>query len=323
MKRYVLRVLLLLAAAAGITVVQREHIGTQPSPQALLMAAADVQHEVTRAPTQFDRMTDAEEIAVGKEMAAHVSTSLDAVAASPQDAAMQEYLQSVGIRVAANARRKLPWTFHYIPSPNFVNAFALPGGQVFVGEGLIRLMGSEDALAAVLGHEVEHVDLRHCAERAQTEARIRQLGAFGDLAGLPVELFIAGYSKEQEAEADRDGTTLAVQAGYSYTGILQLFEAFAKLETGGSHGMGKSSGPVSEAAHLSLATLSSYLESHSPIQQRSDSIRELTKERGWPTHATRRLIGQQSHTTDLRLPPLQPNPNRRVWTNPRKPRYRS
>ena len=50
---------------------------------------------------------------------------------------------------------------------------------MFVGEGLLRLMQSEDALAGVLGHEVEHIDLRHCAERAQTEAHLRDLGTIG------------------------------------------------------------------------------------------------------------------------------------------------
>ena len=94
----------------------------------------------------------------------------------------------------------------------------------------MTLMQSEDALAAVLGHEVEHVDLRHCAERVQTEQRLRNLGPLGDLLGLPVEIFIAGYSKDQEIEADRNGTALAVEAGYSPLGILQLFKEFARLE---------------------------------------------------------------------------------------------
>lgn len=287
--------------------VQREHISTQPSPHALLMAAADALHEVTRIPTRFDRMTDEDEIALGKEMAAHVSSSLDANRApSSHNAAMQAYVQVVGSRVSANVRRKLPWTSHYIPSPNFVNAFALPGGQVFVGEALIRLMGSEDALAAVLGHEVEHIDLRHCAEKAQTEARMRQFGVLGDLAGFPVELFMAGYSKEQELEADRDGTTLAVQAGYSYTRILQLLEAFSRLEAAGLRDTNKSAGPIGELAQLSLATLSGYLTSHPSSQQRSQSIREIAKQRGWPTKPTSRLTGEQSQTRDRDRDPAFP-----------------
>lgn len=279
MKRYLPLMLALLAGIAAIVFVQRKHISTQPSPEALLMAAADAQHEMTRVPARFDQMPDADEIAVGRQMALHVLANMGKTPADrAHDAAMQDYLQRVGMRVAAHARRRLPWSFHYIPSPEFVNAFALPGGQVFVGEGVIRLMDSEDALAAVLGHEIEHVDLRHCAERAQAEARGRQLG---DLAGLTMEIFMAGYSKEQELEADRDGTTLAVQAGYSYTGILQLFDELTRSETDKANSAQMSGGPIGEAARLSLTTLSGYLASHPSIQQRSESIRALASERGW------------------------------------------
>ncbi|HEY4354527.1 MAG TPA: M48 family metallopeptidase [Acidobacteriaceae bacterium] len=281
MKRYIPLVLILLAAAAGIAYIQRRHIDQQPSPQALLLAAADAQHELTRVPARFDRMSDADEIALGKELADHYSAWGATTPDAGHDAEVQAYLQTVGDRVTAHARRNLPWTFHYIPSPYFVNAFALPGGQVFVGEGLLKLMGSEDALAAVLGHEVEHVDLRHCAERAQTEARMHQFGVLGELAGLPMEIFMAGYSKEQEMEADRDGTTLAVEAGYSYMGILQLFGEFSHLENGGAGEAGKSAGPLGEAARLSLGTLVGYLSSHPPSTQRSESVRELADGRGW------------------------------------------
>ncbi len=129
------------------------------------MAAADAEHEVTRLPASLDRMTDADEIAAGDTMARRITESLGR--SDGVNAATEAYLQQVGSRVAVNARRKMPYIFHYIPSPGFVNAFAIPGGHFFVGQGLLRIIASEDALAAVLGHEVEHIDLRHCAERAQ------------------------------------------------------------------------------------------------------------------------------------------------------------
>jgi predicted Zn-dependent protease len=110
---------------------------------------------------------------------------------------------------------------------------------------------------------------------------MHQFGVLGELAGLPMEIFMAGYSKEQEMEADRDGTTLAVEAGYSYTGILQLFGEFSHLESGSAGEAGKSAGPLGEAARLSLGTLVGYLSSHPPSTQRSESVRELADERGW------------------------------------------
>jgi len=195
---------------------------------------------------------------------------------------VQTYIQHVGARVSSHARRKLPYKFHYIPDPYFVNAFALPGGHVFVGAGLLRLMQSEDALAAILGHEVEHIDLRHCAERVQTERQLRHLGPIGDLIGLPVSLFTAGYSKDQELEADRYGTALAVADHYSPAGILQLFKEFGRLEHEYGDTVNQPATPIDEATHISLQTLSGYFQSHPPAAQRSQQITTLIQSEHWP-----------------------------------------
>ena len=112
-----------------------------------------------------------------------------------------------------------------------INAFALPGGHVYVGAGLLALMDSEDELAAVIGHEIEHIDHYHCAERVQQEQALRKI-PLGGLVALPIELFEAGYSKDQELEADREGTRLAVQAGYSANGAIRMFETFERLTQG-------------------------------------------------------------------------------------------
>jgi predicted Zn-dependent protease len=150
-------------------------------------------------------------------------------------------------------------------------------------------MQSEDALAAVLGHEVEHIDLRHCAERVQTEQRLRNLGLLGDLLGLPVEVFIAGYSKDQEMEADRDGTALALEAGYSPLGILQLFKEFGRLQQKtGNHSSGPAT-PIDEAAQLSMGTLQGYFASHPPSGQRTQQIEKLIKAEHWPAPPLRPL----------------------------------
>jgi predicted Zn-dependent protease len=254
MKRWLPLSLIVVAGLLAIGAAQWQRVATRPGPQSILSAAADAQHEMTRLPMRFDPMKDEDEIALGDRLA---SGYLGTWPARLQDNAVsreiETYLQKVGEQVSARARRKMPYKFHYIADPGFVNAFAIPGGHVFVGQGLLALMHSEDALAAVLGHEVEHIDLRHCAERAQTEAHLRKLGPLGDLAGLPVEIFMAGYSKQQEFEADRDGTALAVTQGYSPLGILQLFGQFEKLEA--TQMSDKPATPVEEAAQISLDTL--------------------------------------------------------------------
>lgn len=279
MKRWIPLAVIVLAGMIAIIAAQWQHITTRPSAEAVLSAGADAQHELTRVPARLDRMSDADEIQAGNEIASSYVKIWPIT--SDADRSEEKYLQTVGTQVASRARRKLTYKFHYISDRNFVNAFALPGGHIFVGRGLISLMHSEDALAAVLGHEVEHIDLRHCAERTQTEVHLRHLGVVGDIVGLPVEVYEAGYSKEQELEADRDGTTLAVEAGYSPMGILQLFDEFKKLEDQSDRQNPRS--PVAEGAQISLATLSGYFRSHPPSTERAEQIRELMSSQRWPT----------------------------------------
>jgi predicted Zn-dependent protease len=286
MKRWIPLAIIVLSGVLAVIAVQRQRIATRPSAQAVLSAGADAQHELTRVPAHLDRMSDADEIAAGDAIAASYSRMWPLK--NQRDRAAEAYVSTVGASVAIHARRRLPYRFHYIPDRNFVNAFALPGGHVFIGRGLLELMHSEDALAAVLGHEIEHVDLRHCAERAQTEAQLRQLGTIGALVSLPVEVFMAGYSKEQELEADRDGTTLAVEAGYSPAGILQLFEEFRKLEQRADERSTPRS-PIDESAQLSLETLAGYFRSHPPSAERADQIQQLIRSQHWPTPQTRPL----------------------------------
>lgn len=286
MKRWIPLAIIILSGVIAVVAVQWQRVATRPSPQAVLTAGADAQHEITRVPAHLDRMSDADEIAAGNEIAASYAHMWPLT--NERDRAEEAYIAAIGASVATHARRKLPYRFHYIPDRHFVNAFALPGGHVFVGRGLLDLMHSEDALAAVLGHEIEHVDLRHCAERAQAEAQLRQLGTLGALVDLPLEVFMAGYSEEQELEADRDGTTLAVQAGYSPDGILQLFDEFRKLEQRSEQGRNPSS-PIDESVQLSLETLAGYFRSHPPSEERADQIQQMIRSQHWPSPQLRPL----------------------------------
>src|SRR5436309_3777682 len=98
-----------------------------------------------------------------------------------------------------------------------LNAFSLPGGPVYIGEGMLDLMTNEDELASVLAHEVEHIDHYHCVERVQVEAQLRKLDldVVGALVEIPLDILQAGYHKDEEFEADREGMYLAVQYGCS------------------------------------------------------------------------------------------------------------
>lgn len=134
----------------------------------------------------------------------------------------------MGDKVAAHAGHKLPYKFHLDPHPAFRSAVAYPGGHVVVGGGVLALMGHEDELAAVLGHEIGHIALDQCAARLR-EAMQKHNVTARQFDQLSIEEFGAPYGKKGELEADREGMRLAVAAGYSPSAMVNLLETFQLL----------------------------------------------------------------------------------------------
>jgi predicted Zn-dependent protease len=104
----------------------------------------------------------------------------------------------------------------------------LPGGQVFVGGGILAYMDSEDQLAMVLGHEVEHIDLNQCRDRLAKVLATEHLSV-QDAEKLKVDPFLDGYGHDNEFAADREGATLAMEAGYSADAAIRLLQTFVIL----------------------------------------------------------------------------------------------
>ena len=229
MKRAIAFLIVLLVGVVALYFSQRRHEPTPVSANAVVALAADAQRDLSRAPMRFTRLSDEEEITVGNQLAEQYSAAAGKL--NPEERALESYIRRVGDSVAAHAHRHLPYSFHLLPNHAMINAFSLPGGPVYVGEGLMDLMTSEDQLAFVIAHEVEHIDHYHCAERVQIEARLRnlKLGIVGAIVQIPLEVWEAGYNKDEELEADREGMRLAVLGGYSPYGAVSLFEEFAKL----------------------------------------------------------------------------------------------
>lgn len=286
MKRWLVLVLLLGASGAVLYYAQRHKAETRVGPEAVLNSVADAERDISRLPARIVRLSDDEEVEIGDAMAARY---MGVMRYSPLDQRVSDYVQDVGESVSGHARRKLHYRFHYIPDPSLVNAFALPGGHVFIGKGLIQLMDTEDELASVLGHEVEHVDNYHCNDRVALEARLHHLPLSG-LMSLPVQLFQAGYSKEQELEADRDGTSLAVMSGYSPQGAIRLFQTFARLEQRYAN---KAQTPDEEISLTVLEGIAGYFRSHPLAAEREAQVRQLIAARHW----------QEPPERDLRVRP--------------------
>jgi predicted Zn-dependent protease len=278
MKRRLLLAAILLLGLASIFRAQMRRFEAPVGPGAVLDLVADTQREAARVPLRATRLSDAEEIRIGDEIARRYEGAVeDAGADATRE--VQAYVETVGRRLAAGARRPLPYVFRYVADPDLVNAFALPGGHVFIGRGLLSRLGSEDELAAVLGHEIEHVDLYHCAERVQIEARLRRL-PLGGLAALPVTLFQAGYAKSEELEADREGTRLAVRSGHSPLGAIRVFETMRRLHE--EHVL-RAPTPHAELSQVAVETLRGYFRSHPHPDERIRQIRDLIDRSGWQT----------------------------------------
>src|SRR6476661_5081834 len=272
MKRLLLLILVLAAAVGALYYSARHRQEDRVGPEAMLNALADAQREVSRVPAAMTRISDEEEIAIGNTLAGHYASQYGL-----GEAAIQDYVTAVGRKVAGRARRKFDYKFHYVPDEGLVNAFALPGGHVFIGKGMVRLIETEDELASVLGHEVEHIDNYHCVERYQLKAHIHDL-PLGELVALPVQLFQAGYGKEQELEADRDGTYLAVMAGYSPQGAIRLFETFQRLHR---EYVLKAESPDQELSQVAIAGIEGYFRSHPLPEERVNQLERIIAAKKW------------------------------------------
>jgi predicted Zn-dependent protease len=285
MKRAAAFVVVLLIALTALYLSQRRHDPTPVSANAIVAMAADAQRDLSRAPMRLTRLSDAEEIAVGNQLAERYAVPADKL--RPEEQALGNYIRQVGSSVSLHAHRHLPYSFHLVPDRSMLNAFSLPGGPVYVGEGLLDLMTSEDELAAVLAHEIEHVDHYHCAERVQIEARLRhlKLGVVGAIVQIPLQVWEAGYNKDEEFEADREGMRLAVLSGYSPYGAVTLFEKFRKLH---DEYVIHAQSPEEELSQLAIQSLQGYFRSHPLPSERLAQANRLIAQEGWQDRKTQR-----------------------------------
>ncbi len=177
---------------------------------------------------------EADERRIGAELSARLVGACKPVA----DAALQQYVNRVGRWVAAQGERPgLPWTFAVLDCED-INAFAAPGGYVFVTRGLYRELRSEAELAGVLGHEITHVNERHHlklllqgkllekgAERLGRETGGQESSV--RLVNMGAEVFARSLDKRAELESDRHGVVLAARAGDDAFAFLDLLDRLA------------------------------------------------------------------------------------------------
>jgi len=282
---FVVFFLILGFALAGLYWSQRRQKSTSVSPNAILNMTADAQRDLSRLPMHLTRLSDEQEISIGRELASRYATQTRSLTAEEQG--LEKYVRRVGGNVALHAHRHLPYSFTILPDHNMLNAFSLPGGPVYIGEGMLDLMTAEDELANVLAHEVEHIDHYHCVERVQVEAQLKKLNldVVGALLQIPLDFWEAGYHKDEEFEADREGMYLAVQSGYSPYGAVDLFERFAKLH---EEYVIHAQSPDEELSQLAIQSLIGYFRSHPLPSERLAQATRIIAQEHWEFRAERK-----------------------------------
>nr|WP_298142033.1 M48 family metalloprotease [uncultured Pseudomonas sp.] len=208
--------------------------------------------------TNFVMMSEQQELDLGRRDNQEILKQYPRYA----DEALQTYVQQVGERVARTSHRnQLDYRFTVVDSPD-INAFALPGGYIFIHRGLLAYLGSEAELAAVLGHEIGHVTARHSVQQqsqasawgilGQAVAIGTGVGAAGDLTNVLGSALVRGYGRDMELEADGLGAQYLARSGYdpeamiAVVKVLKAQEVFARDQAakrgeaqpaGGYHGL--------------------------------------------------------------------------------------
>ncbi|TET80061.1 peptidase M48 [candidate division TA06 bacterium] len=183
----------------------------------------------------FIFISTSQEVDIGKQVAADVESKERVLG----DSQVQSYVNNIGQKLVSVCDRKdIRYSFKVLDNDE-INAFACPGGFIYVYKGLLKTMNSEAELAAVLGHEIAHVVARHSIKKLQQVYGISLLikvalgekgKAVQNVVGAAVGLVLMGYGRDNEFEADEYGTLYQYGARYNPDGMVQLLGLFKSME---------------------------------------------------------------------------------------------
>lgn len=234
----------------------------------LVLAAGSCAVNPVTGERELALVSEAQEIQMGREGDAEVRAQYGVYA----DEALIRYVASVGEKIVPHTHRpQLDYHFTVLDSP-VVNAFALPGGYVYLTRGILALMGSEAELAGVLGHEIGHVTARHAVKRV-SQAMLAQFGlAVGSalsetfaqvagLAGVGIQLLFLKHSRDDERQSDQLGVDYSRKAGYDPSSLIGFFASLREM--GDLSGQG---------------TLPGFLSTHPLEEERIENVRGMLVE---------------------------------------------
>lgn len=194
---------------------------------------------------QFNIISTDQEIALGQQNSPKFVASYGGDIPS---SSINAYVTDLGNRLAAVSERKdLPWEFHVVDSP-VINAFALPGGKVFMSRGLLAKMTNEAQLAGVLGHEIGHVTAQHIGQQMSRAMAVQIAGVAIGIAGSQSDeewaqvlgasaavggsLYLLKFGRDQESQADELGLRYMTKIGYNPAAQIQVMQILREESKG-------------------------------------------------------------------------------------------
>jgi predicted Zn-dependent protease len=253
-----------------------------PAASAILVLTIACATNPATGKKEFSLMSEAQEIELGRSMDGEVRKQMGVYA----DAELQKYVEGIGMRLArASQRPTLPWHFAVVDEPA-VNAFALPGGYIYVTRGILPFLDTEADLAGVLGHEIGHVTARHSAQQ-YTKATSAGLGVqllsifvpearpLQGLTETALGVLFLKYGREDELQADRLGVDYTSKTGWNPAGVGSMLRTLARLD---------------EAAG-SRRGVPNWLSTHPAPADRVEKVHQYIAQSGAPVGTTGRTGG--------------------------------
>jgi predicted Zn-dependent protease len=201
----------------------------------LSLAAACATNPVT-GKKELVLVSETQEIEMGLANAQQVDQEMGLY----DDPELAQYVSDIGMRLArASERPDLPWKFEVVDSP-VVNAFALPGGPIYLTRGILAHMNNEAAMVGVLGHEIGHTTSRHIVQQI-SRSQLANIGLtagmvffpevqpYGDLIGSGLGLLFLKFGRDDEHEADMLGVRYSLAAGYDSTEMATFFDVLTRM----------------------------------------------------------------------------------------------
>ncbi|HJS75737.1 MAG TPA: M48 family metalloprotease, partial [Vicinamibacteria bacterium] len=225
--------------ASGTVSMWKQKLRSTMVAAVLLGVAGSCARNPVTGKREIMLVSEGQEIQMGREAAKQIPEELGLV----EDREIQEMVQTLGLQMArASERPDLPWEFHVVDSP-VVNAFAIPGGFIYLTRGILAHMNTEAEMVGVMGHEIGHVTARHSAQQI-SRSQLAGLGLglsmifvpdarpFGDLLQGSLGLMFLKFGRDDETEADRLGVRYGVELGYDPRPVAGFFDVLARMREG-------------------------------------------------------------------------------------------